>query len=235
GLSRRTRCCRSGSSRYQFCPTTESIRVQSITPPAWRESGPPGDTAHTEGVPEIRELRAERTAIADLWVIAMKEVTDERGTVREFYRESAFREAGLPSLGPWVQVNVTETRKGALRGLHAEDMFKLVAVVAGEAFGAYVDTRAGSPTYGKTVTVQLTRGTQVLVPRGVGNGFQSVSDEPTQYVYCFDHEWVPGMAGTAVNPLDPALGIEWPLPVDTSDRAQISAKDAALPPLAEAT
>jgi dTDP-4-dehydrorhamnose 3,5-epimerase len=185
-------------------------------------------------VPDIRAFSAERTAIDDLWLIAMKEVTDERGTVREFYRESAFREAGLPSLGPWVQVNVTETRHGALRGLHAEDMFKLVAVVAGEAFGAYVDTRPGSATYGATVTVRLTPGTQVLVPRGVGNGFQTVSTEPTQYVYCFDHEWVPGMAGIAVNPLDPALAIDWPLPVDTADPAQISAKDVAQPPLADA-
>ncbi|MBN2624075.1 MAG: dTDP-4-dehydrorhamnose 3,5-epimerase family protein [Acidimicrobiales bacterium] len=185
-------------------------------------------------MPDIREFSVERTAIADLWLISMKEVTDERGTVREFYRESAFRDAGLPSLGPWLQVNVTETRKGALRGLHAEDMYKLVAVVAGEAFGAYVDTRTGSPTFGTVETVWLTKGTQVLVPNGVGNGFQSVSDEPTQYVYCFDHEWVPGMAGTAVNPLDPALGIDWPLPVDTSDPSQISAKDAAQAPLSDA-
>lgn len=186
-------------------------------------------------MPEIREFSARPTDIDGLWLISMKEVTDERGTVREFYRESAFREAGLPSLGPWVQVNVTETRRGALRGLHAEDMYKLVAVVAGEAFGAYVDTRRDSPTYGKVVTARLTKGTQVLVPRGVGNGFQSVSEEPTQYVYCFDHEWVPGMAGTAVNPLDPALDIEWPLPVDVEDRSQISAKDAGLPPLADAS
>jgi len=185
-------------------------------------------------VPDIREFSAERTAIDDLWLISMKEVTDERGTVREFYRESAFRDAGLPSLGPWLQVNVTETRRGALRGLHAEDMYKLIAVVSGEAFGAWVDARHGSPTFGAVVTARLTKGTQILVPKGVGNGFQTVSDEPTQYVYCFDHEWVPGMAGTAVNPLDPALGIGWPLPIDTGDPSQISAKDVAQPPLADA-
>jgi dTDP-4-dehydrorhamnose 3,5-epimerase len=185
-------------------------------------------------VPDVRELSVERTTIQDLWVISMKQVTDDRGTVREFYRESAFKEAGLPSLGPWVQVNVTETRRGALRGLHAEDLFKLVAVVAGEAFGAYVDTRRASPTYGVVETVDLVKGTQVLVPRGVGNGFQAVSDEPVQYVYCFDHEWVPGMAGTAVNPLDPALGIDWPLPIDPDDAAQISARDRSHPPLAGA-
>ncbi len=170
-----------------------------------------------------------QTDIEGLMVLQMKQVTDERGTVREFYRESSFLAAGLPSLGPWLQVNITETRRGALRGLHGEEMFKLVAVVEGEAFGAYLDTRADSPTRGKIVTVRLIKGTQVLVPRGVCNGFQSVSPGVTQYLYCFDQEWRPGMAGISVNPLDPEAAIAWPLPIDVSDSAQISAKDASAP------
>ena len=76
-------------------------------------------------------------------------------------------------------------------------------------------------------------GTQVLVPAGVCNGFQALADA-TQYLYCFDAEWVPGMAGVAVHPLDPALGIEWPHRRSTrEDRSQLSAKDAAQPTLAE--
>jgi dTDP-4-dehydrorhamnose 3,5-epimerase len=108
-------------------------------------------------------------------------------------------------------------------------MFKLVAVVEGEAFGAYLDARPGSPSRGKTVTVKLTKGAQVLVPRGVCNGFQSVSPGVTQYLYCFDQEWRPGMAGVSVNPLDPRAAIAWPLPIDASNPAQISAKDASAP------
>jgi dTDP-4-dehydrorhamnose 3,5-epimerase len=52
-------------------------------------------------------------------------------------------------------------------------------------------------------------------------------------VYCFDNEWQVGMSGVAVSPLDPALGIEWPIPVDRDDPAAISAKDSSLPTLAE--
>lgn len=178
------------------------------------------------------EHAAAPTAIAGLAVITMKQVTDERGTVREFFRRSAFEVAALPALGPFLQVNVTETRRGALRGLHAEAMTKLVAVVAGEAFGAYVDVRADSPTFGAVETVVLVPGTQVLVPRGVANGFQAVADR-TQYMYCFDDEWRPGMAGVACNPLDPDLAIAWPLPIDPSDRAQVSAKDVGLPAFAD--
>ena len=206
-------------------PDDRCVGGDDACPRRWSSRAGPGRASILSGVPEIRDFSAERTAIDGLWLISMKEVTDERGTVREFYRESAFLDAGIPSLGPFLQVNVTETRTGALRGLHAEDMDKLVAIVAGEAFGAYVDTRR---------TVNLTKGTQVLVPKGVGNAFQVVSAEPAQYVYCFDHEWVPGMAGTAVNPLDPALGIEWPLPVDLDDPGQISAKDKSQPLLADA-
>jgi dTDP-4-dehydrorhamnose 3,5-epimerase len=173
------------------------------------------------------------TDIEGLSIIQMKQITDERGTVREFYRESAFVEAGLPSLGPWVQVNVTESSQGALRGLHGEDMHKLVAIIEGQAFGAYVDARPQSPTHGHVVTVELTKGTQVLVPPGVCNGFQSVSSGGTQYLYCFDQEWRAGMAGVAVNPLDEALDIPWPLPIDTANPAQLSAKDQQLPSFAE--
>jgi dTDP-4-dehydrorhamnose 3,5-epimerase len=175
----------------------------------------------------------EPTEIPGLTVLRMKQITDERGTVREFFRQSAMAEAGL-QVGPWQQLNITETRPGAIRGLHGEAMTKLVAIVSGSGFGAYVDTRADSPARGKVVTVDLTVGIQVLVPAGVGNGFQVTSATPAQYLYCFDREWVPGMSGTAVHPLDPALGIAWPVDIDPTDRSLLSAKDAAQPTLAEA-
>ena len=182
---------------------------------------------------EIVDFDATPTAIDGLFLITMKQVTDERGTVREFYRESAFVAAGLPSLGSFLQINVTETHRGGLRGLHAEDMVKLVAVVAGEAFGVYVDFRPTSATRGAVVTTSLTPGNQVLVPKGVGNGFQVTGDGPAQYAYGFDREWAPGMAGVACGPLDPALGIEWPLPIDPDDRRQISAKERDSPRFAD--
>lgn len=177
------------------------------------------------------EVTVHRTDIDGLLVIDLKQVTDERGTVREFFRRSGFTGGELPVVGPWHQVNVTESGRGAIRGLHGEAMTKLVGVTHGEALGAYVDAREQSMTRGRIVTVPLTVGRQVLVPPGVCNGFQSISDGVTQYLYCFDQEWRPGMAGVAVNPLDPELDIAWPVPVDPNDRAQISAKDAALPQL----
>jgi dTDP-4-dehydrorhamnose 3,5-epimerase len=182
---------------------------------------------------QITDMQVNTTAIDGLVVVTLKQVSDDRGTVREFFRLSAYTEGPFAGLGAWHQINVTESKRGAIRGLHGESMIKLVSCVSGRAFGAYLDARTESPSYGKVVTVDLEPGVQVLVPAGVCNAFQSVSDEGTQYLYCFTDEWRPGMAGLAFTPLDEALGIDWPIPVDVGDPGQISAKDAGAPRFTE--
>jgi dTDP-4-dehydrorhamnose 3,5-epimerase len=178
---------------------------------------------------EIIEFAARRTAIDGLFVVTPKQISDERGTIRELFRRSAFDSLGM-DLGVFDQINVTATRRGAVRGMHAEDMTKLLTVASGEAFGAYVDLRADSPSFGRLHTELLRPGLQVLVPAGVANGFQALIDD-TQYVYCFDREWQPGMVGFSCTPLDPDLMIPWPIAIDVDDRRQISAKDLAAPTL----
>jgi len=178
-------------------------------------------------------MKVSRTAIDGLCVVTMHAVEDERGVIREFYRESSWEGTGLSSPGAWRQTNVTYTHRAAIRGLHGEAMSKLVGIAAGEAFGAYVDVRPDSPTFRTVVTVPLTLGTQVLVPEGVCNGFQSLSDGGCTYLYCFDDEWRPGMRGTSIHALDPDLGIGWPIEIDPDDPSLLSAKDRSLPTLAE--
>ncbi len=182
---------------------------------------------------DVVEFAVEPGAIAGLIVVTMKQVSDDRGTIREVFRRSAFEAAGM-TLGAFAQVNMTESRRGVVRGMHAEAMTKLLAVAHGAALGAYVDMRPDSTTLGMVETVELNPGVQVLVPSGVANGFQALTD-PTQYVYCFDHEWRPGMPGSACNPLDPELAIPWPIDVDVDDPAQISAKDRNAPMFSELT
>jgi dTDP-4-dehydrorhamnose 3,5-epimerase len=176
-------------------------------------------------------MAVQPTAIDGLLLITTKAVTDERGTVREFFRTSGFADARVPVPDRWAQVNLTYTKRGGVRGMHGEATDKLVGVAAGEAFGAYVDARRDSSSYGTVVTQPLTVGTQLLVPAGVCNGFQAVTD--CQYLYCFGVEWQPGMSGVAVTPLDPDLGIPWPVPIDPDNPEMISKKDASAPRFAE--
>jgi dTDP-4-dehydrorhamnose 3,5-epimerase len=183
--------------------------------------------------PNITPFEVTPTAIEGLMVLSTFRVQDDRGQVRELYRESRYSDEvpGMP--GAWKQVNLTATSQGAVRGLHGEQMTKLVTIAAGAAFGAYLDARPGSPTIGQVVTVELVPGVQVLVPAGVCNGFQATAEGVSEYLYLFDEEWKPGMAGVAVTPVDPALGIEWPIAIDHQDRAQLSEKDFAAPTWAQ--
>ena len=191
-----------------------------------------GLECHSLRVP-IAPFASHSTAIEGLFRVDMKQIEDERGIVREFYRQSDFKNAGLPAPERWLQVNVTATKLGAIRGLHGEAMMKFVSVVAGTAFGVYLDARPGSVTFGHVETVELRLGVGVVVAPGICNGFQATGEGITQYAYCFDKEWEPVMDGVAVNPFDPALGINWPIEIDRSDRSLLSEKDASLPFLAE--
>jgi dTDP-4-dehydrorhamnose 3,5-epimerase len=179
---------------------------------------------------KIVEFTPRPGAIDGLAIVTIKQVTDERGTVREVFRRSAFTDAGIP-FGQIDQINLTLTHEGGVRGMHAEQMTKLVTVAHGRAHGVYVDVRVGSPTFGLVDEVELVPGVQVLVPAGVANGFQAVA-AGTEYAYCFDREWAPGMPGSAFTPLDPLVADRWPLPIDVDDAAQISAKDRSAPSFA---
>uniref|UniRef100_UPI003D93CEFA dTDP-4-dehydrorhamnose 3,5-epimerase family protein n=1 Tax=Gordonia sp. B7-2 TaxID=3420932 RepID=UPI003D93CEFA len=182
----------------------------------------------------ISPFEINATCIDGLLLISMKEVFEPRGVVREFFRMSSIQDSSLASFGSWQQINITDTRRGAIRGLHAENMNKLVGVANGSAFGVYVDVRRESLTCGAVFTVQLTPGTQIFVPKGVCNGFQSTvgrDEDYCQYIYCFDEEWSAGMPGVSLNPLDGDLGIDWPITVSPDDRNLISAKDVSAPSL----
>ncbi len=196
-------------------PLGEALDVCPLGQPVWKDVG--------MNAPQVVEMETRETEIEGLLVFTMKQVHEDRGTIRELFRASQY------PVGGWQQINVTESKHGALRGLHGEAMTKLVAIVSGSAFGAYLDAREDSPSYGKVVTVDLVPGTQVLVPAGVCNAFQTTSEGGSQYVYCFTDEWRPGMAGKAFTPLDEGLGITWPVTIDTDDPTQLSPKDAGAP------
>jgi dTDP-4-dehydrorhamnose 3,5-epimerase len=95
-------------------------------------------------------------------------------------------------------------------------------------FAAVLDLRDG-PSYGRVETLELHPGNAVLVPRGCGNSYQTLTPDVV-YTYLVNGHWSPEAEYTSVQAYDPALGIDWPIP---EDRAIRSAKDRAHPPLAE--
>lgn len=172
------------------------------------------------------------TDIEGLWTVKFKVFADDRGSVMEFYRQSDFAGSGLPSLGERPQVNAPMTVKGAVRGVHAEAAHKLVSVAGGQVYAVIVDLRTDSPTAGKWQGFYLNRGDGLFISKGLGNSFQSTSDEPSVYLYYFEQEWRPDMPGKACNPLDPQLAIDWP--IKDGAGMVLSEKDRNNPSLAEA-
>ncbi len=176
------------------------------------------------------DLCLERTPIPGLLVLRLDVRTDERGWFVESWQRAKMTALGLPDFGP-VQANIAwNAHRGTTRGLHAEPWDKLVTVASGRAYGAWVDLRAGE-TFGTTYTVDLEPGVAVFVPRGVGNGYQTLADA-TAYGYLVNDHWRTDHAYLAVDHADPALGIPWPVP---REERSLSAKDRSAPALADVT
>jgi dTDP-4-dehydrorhamnose 3,5-epimerase len=172
----------------------------------------------------------EETPIPGLLAIRLDVRHDDRGWFMEAWQRARMTALGLPDFGP-VQSNVAfNARRGTTRGMHAEPWDKLVTVVAGRAYGAWVDLRAGA-TFGTTHSTDLEPGVAVFVPRGVANGYQTL-DDSTLYTYLVNDHWRPDADYVAVDLDDPALALAWPVPPE--DRI-LSDKDRSAPLLSSVT
>ena len=162
-----------------------------------------------------KQLRATETGIAGLMVIDLAVHGDARGWFKENWQREKMLALGIPDRR-WVQNNISfNEKRGATRGIHAEPWDKLISVATGSVFGAWVDLRAGSETYGKVYTTVLDPSKAIYVPRGVGNSYQALEDG-TAYTYLVDAHWSleQKKTYTFVNLADPDLSIEWPIPLD---------------------
>jgi dTDP-4-dehydrorhamnose 3,5-epimerase len=175
------------------------------------------------------KLTAQRLAIPDVMLITPVKFGDARGFFSETYNAAALRALGLEAT--FVQDNHSlSTQKGVVRGLHFQRLphaqGKLVRVVRGRIFDVAVDIRAGSSTFGKHVSVELSADNwqQMWVPEGFAHGFCTLEDN-TEVIYKVTDYYAPECdAGIQWN--DPELGIEWPI---SAREAVLSEKDSRLP------
>ncbi len=87
-------------------------------------------------------------------------------------------------------------------------------------FGAWVDLRPGD-SFGQVYTTVLDPSKAIYVPRGVGNSFQALEDG-TVYTYLVNAHWSleQKKTYTFVNLADPELNIQWPIPLEDSERSE---------------
>lgn len=153
------------------------------------------------------------TALSGVVIIRTDYFRDERGYFIESYHRQRYVEHGLDY--EFVQDNHSRSGEGVLRGIHYQDMTapmgKLVRCTEGAIFDVAVDLRAGSPTLGRWVGVELSAENQdqLMVPAGFGHAFVALSPF-AQVAYKCTGYYAPPSEGT-VRWDDPDLAIDWPV------------------------
>ena len=173
------------------------------------------------------------TKLQDVKIIEMAVFGDHRGFFTESYTREKFKEAGIDI--DFLQDNHSlSVEPGVLRGMHFQTnpkaQTKLVRSTTGVIYDVLVDMRVGSPTYGKWEGYILSEYNhrQLLVPKGFAHGFVTLTPNCNVQYKVDEYYSKENDGGIAFD--DPAIGIEWPMPVD---KLVLSEKDKLHPTLAE--
>lgn len=169
------------------------------------------------------------TPIKDLFVIEPKLWQDSRGYFYESFNQRIFEQAGIDVT--FVQDNQSFSKKGTLRGLHAQAnpfaQGKLVRVIKGSVVDVAVDIRKNSPTYGQHFAIELSgeNHKQLWVPPGFLHGFLTLEDD-TIFTYKVSNYYDKASEiGIMWN--DPTINIDWAAYLDTNEFS-LSDKDLVL-------
>ena len=174
------------------------------------------------------------TEIPGVWIIEPKVFNDARGYFMEAFKQAEF-EQNIGKVN-FIQDNESCSSKGVLRGLHYQlapySQSKLVRVITGRVLDVAVDLRAGSPTFGKYVSVELSAENkrQFFIPQGFAHGFHVLSEEAI-FTYKVDNPYMPSHErGLRFD--DSTVGVDWGI---TDIKAvNLSEKDTKAPLLSEA-
>jgi dTDP-4-dehydrorhamnose 3,5-epimerase len=168
------------------------------------------------------------TELPGAYVIEPELLSDERGFFARTFCAREFTEHGLKPVVAQSNLSFNH-REGTLRGMHYQlppaAEAKLVRCTRGAIYDVIVDLRPESTTYLSHVGVELSEENRhaLYVPELFGHGYQALTDS-AEVIYQVSEFYAPGQE-RGLRYDDPALGIEWPLPVSV-----ISEKDGAWPP-----
>ena len=171
-------------------------------------------------------MRIEKTALADVLVLAPQPFRDERGLFTRTFDAEIFDDyLGAPGIsGSFVQDSQSRSRKGVIRGMHGRSgrgEAKLVRCANGAVHDVLVDIRRNSPTFGQQQAFVLDDNDfwHLYVPPGFLHGFQALT-ATADVCYRINRPHDPA-EDLAVAYNDPDLAIGWPLQVST-----VSTRDA---------
>jgi dTDP-4-dehydrorhamnose 3,5-epimerase len=177
-------------------------------------------------------VRFAETDLAGVVLVDLEPHEDERGFFARAFCADEFAAHGLS--GQVAQANTSfNHRRGTVRGLHwqaegAEEA-KFFRCIRGATWHVVVDVRPESPTRLRHSGVELSAESRrgLYVPPLCATGYQTLTDG-AEVLYLVSARYSPAHE-RGLRYDDPALGIEWPLPVSV-----VSEKDRGWPLLAAA-
>jgi dTDP-4-dehydrorhamnose 3,5-epimerase len=180
-------------------------------------------------------MHVEQTEIEGVLKLTPTKAGDERGFFSEVFRRDRLEAFGVTD--DWMQDNhALSAARGVMRGLHFQRrpfaQAKLIRVIRGVIFDVAVDIRAGSPTYGRHVGVELSAANwaQLYVPAGFAHGYCTLS-ENTEVAYKVSAPYSKESEGGLLWD-DPELAIAWPI---AAAEAICNDRDRSWPRLQEFT
>ena len=157
-----------------------------------------------------------------------KVFADQRGEFVKTFHSGIFADLGI-SFAP-VEEFFSISRKDVVRGMHFQlpphDHAKLVYCIAGAVLDVLLDLRKASPSFGRSILVDLSGANRrlLVIPPGLAHGFLALEDESimvyqTSSVYAPAHD-----SGIHWD----SFGFAWPIAKPIT-----STRDEALPRLAD--
>ena len=161
-------------------------------------------------------MEIANTIIDDLRIAKFDSQVDLRGSfARLFCADKLHFIIGNRKI---LQINRSVTKKaGSIRGLHFQyppnAEMKLVRCLNGKVWDIAVDLRLNSPTFLRWHAEELSsvNSKMMIIPEGFAHGFQ-VLEPDSELLYLHTSHYNPKSEG-GMRYDDPALGIDWPLPV----------------------
>jgi dTDP-4-dehydrorhamnose 3,5-epimerase len=160
-------------------------------------------------------------------IVIRRRYEDERGSIDRLFALDEITRIGLNYQA--VHINITRTTHvGTIKGLHMQkaphEEMKLITCITGRIFDVAVDLRRKSPTYGRWFGSELSpdKPESLLIPEGFAHGMQCL--EPNSVVHYVHSAAYCPRSELGVNPLDPDVAVDWPLPP-----RYISQRDKLLP------
>lgn len=163
-----------------------------------------------------------------LYHVHFQQHVDERGFFLETFKRSAW--AQIPEWGPVMQMNLSHSLPGVIRGLHYQEgrhaQGKLVICLQGRILDVALDVRPHSATYGQWESVVLEGpALAVFMAPGFAHGFEALGAQNSVHYLMTAAEYCPeSERGVAYD--DPGLKIPW-----QTQQPRLSEKDRQWPRL----